>query len=317
LPASFLKHADEQTVVGLAAVYQAIHDAYLCPDGDIALFHSWGALAAPRFLGRPTLVSALHRFAAEGAWGVSPHLIPHRSLHAISGTVSQALKIQGPNFGVGGGPSAAAEVLLAAAAMIECQGVPGVWVVLTGYDPECAPDAAGRLPAGTACVGLALALTPPQPHWMGPRLRISLGSERSFPTPTNRGGEFDLVDFASLLRAFSSSRPGPMTVLQALEDMPGHSCRLELSRGSLGNADAAGHRWNEEGAARPLWREPASRGHTSNGTTPARSTSAGTVPSLALGACGGTLARRASEGTQGAQAPSAGEGAQQSGWAHE
>jgi hypothetical protein len=308
LPASFLKHADEQTVVGLAAVYQAIQDAHLCPDGDLAVFRTWGALAAPRFLGRPTLVSALQRFAAEGAWGVSPHLIPHRSLHAISGTVSQALKIYGPNFGVGGGPSAAAEVLLAAAAMLECQGVPGAWVVLTGYDPECAPDAAGRLPAGTACVGLALALTPPRPHWTGPRLRISIASERFASAPAKRGGELDLVELASLLRAFSSSRSGPMTVLQSLEDMPGHCCRLELSRGQHLNGESAGHRRNEEGAGRPLWREAAARGYT----TGANGSAATVGPKRQRGT---TQAVSASEREP--QARSASERDSQAGWAHE
>ncbi|MGH6681122.1 MAG: hypothetical protein ACREDL_19840, partial [Bradyrhizobium sp.] len=89
LPASFLKHADEQTVAGLGAVYRAIQKAGL----QTTNFRDWGVVAAPRFLGRPAMAAALQRFAAEGAWGVSPHLIPHRSLHSISGTVSQALKI--------------------------------------------------------------------------------------------------------------------------------------------------------------------------------------------------------------------------------
>src|SRR5262249_5568186 len=114
LPASFLKHADEQTVVGLTAVFRAIHQHQLAATP----FADWGARAAPRFLGRVTMASALQKFASEGAWGISPHLIPHRSLHSVSGTVSQALRIHGPNLGVGGGPGAAAEVMLAAAAMV-------------------------------------------------------------------------------------------------------------------------------------------------------------------------------------------------------
>src|SRR5438445_4469078 len=140
LPNNFLKHADEQTVVALAAVLQAIEQfrmSEICFDG-------WGVAAAPFFLGRATLVQALQRYAAEGAWGLSPHFIPHRSQHAISGTISQALKIHGPNFGAGGGPGAAAEALLAGAVLLEGSRLPGVWVVLTGWDPEYVPDPEGR-----------------------------------------------------------------------------------------------------------------------------------------------------------------------------
>ena len=85
LPTSVLKHSDEQTVVGLAAVFHAIQDGGLDPAG----FRDWGVLAAPRFLGRCTVGCHLTRFAGEGAWGVSPHLIPHFALHSPSGTISK------------------------------------------------------------------------------------------------------------------------------------------------------------------------------------------------------------------------------------
>jgi hypothetical protein len=134
-PASFWKHADDQTLVGLAAVFDAIRNHGLDP----TTFHDWGVLAAPRFLGRSALAAALNRFALEGAWGISPHLIPHRSLHSISGTVSQALKIKGPNLGVGGGPQAADEALFAASSMVAAHRLPGVWLVMTGYAPELMP----------------------------------------------------------------------------------------------------------------------------------------------------------------------------------
>jgi hypothetical protein len=160
LPAAFWKHADEQTVVGLTAVFDAIRQHQLDPGS----FSDWGILAAPRFLGRAALAVALNRFTLEGAWGISPHLIPHRSLHSISGTVSQALKIQGPNFGVGGGPNAAGEALLVAGGMIADERLPGVWVILTGFEPELTPvnpaetDAvsAADLPSAATAVVLAL-----------------------------------------------------------------------------------------------------------------------------------------------------------------
>jgi hypothetical protein len=226
LPASFLKHADEQTVVGLAAVYKAIQIAGL-PGNQ---FRDWGVLAAPRFLGRPAMATALQRFKTEGAWGVSPHLIPHRSLHSISGTVSQALKIHGPNFGVGGGPGAVVEVLLAATAMLEGKKLPGVWVVLTCLDPEQPPDTAGRPAPGTQCVGLALALTPISTH--RPRLRLSVVCGSPDPqvlprreTPAAGGLGFDLPRLEALLTLLHSQRGGESTIVQLLE--PGS--RIELS----------------------------------------------------------------------------------------
>jgi hypothetical protein len=179
LPPSFLKHADEQTVVGLAAVFQAIHRFGLVGNS----FTDWGVLAGPRFLGRACLAVALQRFALEGAWGVSPHLIPHRSLHSISGTVSQALSIHGPNIGVGGGPAGAAETLLAAAALLSDGRLPGVWVVLTGWDPEPVIErgAYGDTPRPAPhtnpinCCAAALALTMLQPEWDAPRLTVHPG----------------------------------------------------------------------------------------------------------------------------------------------
>jgi hypothetical protein len=241
LPPAFLKHADEQTVLGLAAVYHAIHDHHLNPP-----FTAWAVLAAPRFLGRPTMAAALQRFAAEGAWGVSPHLIPHRSLHAMSGTVSQALKIHGPNFGVGGGPCAAAEVLLAAAALLERQNVPGVWVVLSGLDPESAPDEGGRTAPGTHCVGVALALVPPRSGWSGLRLRVLAGEAMLNGSHRDAAAApaFDLVRLHQLLNLLSGPRTGPASFVQLIEDGPGLCSRIELSRA----AAEAGERFSGTGS---------------------------------------------------------------------
>ncbi len=135
LPATFLKNADEQTVFALAAVYQAIHDAGL----EAPSFGRWGVLAAPHKIGRTAMAQALPNYRAEGAWGMSPHLIPHRSLHCVSGAISCALKMHGPNFGVGEGP---AEALPIALAMLAQQRVEGVWLVLTAFDPPASPSPA-------------------------------------------------------------------------------------------------------------------------------------------------------------------------------
>ncbi|HWY85382.1 MAG TPA: hypothetical protein VNX28_01590, partial [Gemmataceae bacterium] len=115
----------------------AISRAMVSMGRPTASFANWGVVAAANSFGRSGTFQSLLDFRRDGPWGVTPHLIPHHSLHAISGTVSQALRIHGPNFGIGGGPSAVAEALLAAATMISDNNLPGLWVVLTGPDPEC------------------------------------------------------------------------------------------------------------------------------------------------------------------------------------
>ena len=179
LSSSFLKHSDEQSVVGLTAVYQAIQAGSLGGTD----FSQWGVLAAPRWLGRNTVCSVLSRFAVEGAWGVSPHLIPHRSLHSLSGTVSLALKAQGPNYGVAGSQGAVSEVMLSALALLHRYQLPGVWVVLTQIDPELPPQVSGQPLPGTVGIGVALALTPWRPGSGQPCLRIqsSIAQPREQP----------------------------------------------------------------------------------------------------------------------------------------
>jgi hypothetical protein len=205
LSSSLLRHADDQTVVGLAAVLQAIASHHLAGTS----FTDWGVLGAPRFLGRVTMAAAMHRFAAEGAWGLSPHLIPHRSLHALSGTVSQALKIHGPNFGVGGGSHGPAEAFLTAAALLGTRPLPGLWVVLTGWDPEPVPDREGRTATAAVCCAVALAVVPATVHGGGLRLLVSPGPGRAAGAPgTPATGPLTLEGLAAALEA---AEPGPAT----------------------------------------------------------------------------------------------------------
>jgi hypothetical protein len=204
LPVTFLKHADEQTVVALAAVFEAVRSHGLAPPGVPAPFRDWGIVAAPRFLGRPLLAAALPRFQNEGAWGVSPHLIPHRSLHSISGTVSQALKVQGPNFGVGGGPGGELEALITAVVLLHDMNLPGVWLVLSRLDPEgpCDP-ATGRAAPGTLARGLALALVPAGALPGPPSLELVL-------EPTEHAGSTFTLD---VLEGLLAGPPAPETMV--------------------------------------------------------------------------------------------------------
>jgi hypothetical protein len=206
LPPNFLKHADEQTVAGLAAVGHAIADFALAR----VPFRDWGIVAAPCFLGRATLARALEEFAREGPWGLSPHFIPHRSQHAVSGTISLALKIHGPNFGTGGGPTSVGEGLMAAAVLLSDHRLPGLWLVLTGWDPELIPNKDGTPSSGNACMAVALALTGHRPGSSKPRLRVAAApdSEPAHCKPA----EPTLADFTRVVSQLPFSQGGGIAV---------------------------------------------------------------------------------------------------------
>ncbi|HEV3119125.1 MAG TPA: hypothetical protein VGY58_18870 [Gemmataceae bacterium] len=212
LPNNFLKHADELTVASLAAVLEAVERFGMGSEG---VFTNWGVVAAPAFLGRATLVNALQRYADEGAWGISPHFIPHRSQHAVAGTISQALKIHGPNFGTGGGPSGAAEGLLAGAVLLEGSGLPGVWVALAQWEPEFIPDLQGKATGPCLCRAVALALVSTDSHTRGMRLRAAPARR---PETNGHGNG-----------AGSRGKPSLETLQKALADANSASAKLVWS----------------------------------------------------------------------------------------
>jgi hypothetical protein len=152
---SLLKNSEDQTVLGWRSVHAAIEQQHW----QERSFADWGVIAAPNLCGRVTNAQSLHLYQKEGAWGISPHLIPHQSLHAMSGTISQALQLHGPNFGVSGAPNASPDAFLIAAAMMMDGRLPGLWVVLTGYETEWIPAADGRPTQAPMCQAVALALT--------------------------------------------------------------------------------------------------------------------------------------------------------------
>ena len=161
-----LRHVDEQTVVGVAAVLTAVRDAGLDP----ARFGRWSVLAAPRYLGRASFEGSFPQYRAEGAWAVSPHLIPAHSLHSPSGTISQVLHAHGANLGVGGTPGGERDALLVAATWLEAGWSDGVWIILTSRDPAEAGEVAVSAPGDYAA--LALALVGSRPEFEGPRIQI-------------------------------------------------------------------------------------------------------------------------------------------------
>ena len=156
MPASFLKHAEDQTVLALLTVVRALEQE----NWEGRSFTDWGVVAAPNFFGRASIAQTIQRYEQEGAWGISPHLIPHQSLHAMSGTISQALKIYGPNFGIGGAANSGPDAFLIAGAMLMDGLLPGLWLVLAGHETEWIPAADGSPVPAPMCHAIALALTP-------------------------------------------------------------------------------------------------------------------------------------------------------------
>jgi hypothetical protein len=239
LSPAFLKHAEDQTVAGLVAVCRAITDHHLTKE----YFDDWGVLGAPRYLGRVAMMSAIQKFVLEGAWGLSPHLIPHRLLHALSGCVSQALKIRGPNFGVGGGPSGVGEALLAAAAMLDGARVPGLWVVLTGCNPEPNTERGDRADGTCAFNALALALVAGSADRQGLRLRVcgqqKLAGENSSEAPD---GTPSLESLQALLTDLTERQPVGNWVHHF-----GNGLTLERVGGALAMSTANGSKLNGNG----------------------------------------------------------------------
>ncbi len=166
LSPQFLKHSDEQTVAGLSAVLQAMTSGNLQGED----FSRWAVVAAPRHLGRQTVADVFARVARRGPSGASPLVIPHRSLHSVSGTISEALGTHGPNLSVGGGPGNLAEGLLTALTFLNENQLPGLWLVLTQWDPE--PSLGAEDAGQSICRAQALALMPASAGRGGRHLRL-------------------------------------------------------------------------------------------------------------------------------------------------
>lgn len=201
LSLSLLKNADDQTVVALSAVLQAVGRMRY----TAGMFRDWGAIAAPVMFGRDATHLALGRFRAEGAWGISPHMIPQHSLHAISGTISQVLHLHGPNFGVGGSHSSAFEAALVAASWIAEHRPRNFWLVLSAYERE-------KLPALTdepsCCEALALACVADAAEL---EVRLSFEPDQNALEPLSLGGLCEELE----ARAYHQARwtlPGVGTI---------------------------------------------------------------------------------------------------------
>ena len=153
-PGHFFKHADEQSIVSMAALAQAMERFELDPRSHA----QWGIVAAPRYMGRLAAANIVKRFAQGGISSVSPHVLAQYSLHSVAGAISVAMGIHGPNLGVGGGPQALLDGLLAALTMFDAASIPGVWLVLSEWTTEPIPDEQGHVDDALSCRAVALAL---------------------------------------------------------------------------------------------------------------------------------------------------------------
>jgi hypothetical protein len=168
LPPRFLRHCDEQTVVGMRAVLAAIA---VQPEPRPS-FADYGVVAAPCQSGRIATAQSLAMLRTAGGVAVSPHIVPQCSLHSVAGAVSVALGMHGPNIGVSGGQHAVSEGLFAslsllAASAVTGESLPGIWLVVSGWTQEPSLDSSGKLlsnpppniASGPICRALAVAVT--------------------------------------------------------------------------------------------------------------------------------------------------------------
>ena len=165
LPPRFLRHCDEQTVVGMRAVLAAVATH---PEPRPS-FAEYGVVAAPCQAGRIATAQSLAMLRTAGGVAVSPHIVPQCSLHSVAGAVSVALGMHGPNIGVSGGRHAVSEGLFASLSLLATNAsLPGVWLVVSGWTQEPRLDASGKpapssdatASSGPICRALAVAITP-------------------------------------------------------------------------------------------------------------------------------------------------------------
>jgi hypothetical protein len=135
-----LRNADEQTIAGFRALVTAMNKV---PD-LLASRHDWAVIGCPKFLGRMIICGTISRYFQEHRFSISPHIIPNYTLHAQSGAISIGLTMHGANFGVGGGPGNVPEGLLTGLSVVGEGSHPGVWLVLSEFDPEPIPDDCGK-----------------------------------------------------------------------------------------------------------------------------------------------------------------------------
>ena len=216
LPPRYLRHCDEQTVVGLRAVLAAIA---VHPEPRPS-FSAYGVVAAPCQAGRIATAQSLAMLRTSGGVAVSPHIVPQCSLHSLAGAVSVALGMHGPNIGVSGGQHAVSEGLFTSLSLlVATESLPGIWLVVSGWTqeplldasgkPDCSPPKDAR--SGPICRALAVAVTADADavanNGISRRLTLHMPATLRLARPAaeRRGAAAEILDFALGLAAGSAA----------------------------------------------------------------------------------------------------------------
>jgi hypothetical protein len=221
LTPGLLNHAEDQAVAAVAAVLNAIDAGRLY--GQV--WTDWGAVAATCFQGRVPVAASFERYRRQGPLSVSPLIVPFMSLHSTSSMISLALRMHGPSVGVGGGRGEYIQALMTGMALQQEHGLPGVWVVATGWDPEMLPEPKSDT-AGPICRALALALVPQQIGARGSTLRLLAAAEAGAPAVA--------ASFTDLVRFLADAASADEARVWCCSVDGGH--RLELTVQTAGTA---------------------------------------------------------------------------------
>ncbi|MEY4180178.1 MAG: hypothetical protein RLY70_3752 [Planctomycetota bacterium] len=151
------KLGDEQTMVAAEAMFRAIDSA----GWSGRSFEDWGIVAAPQFLGRLRMWSAIERYRALEVRGASPRHIPTVSQHAVAGTLSVIFQCRGPCFGAGGSQGSLLDGFVNAASLAAGGIAPGFWLAISQWSPEPLPQASVADNGAARCHAAVLALLPP------------------------------------------------------------------------------------------------------------------------------------------------------------
>lgn len=221
LAPSVARHCDEQTLATLFAVGEAMRRRGLTP----ADCSAWGIVCSSRYLGRSFFSQSLAKFDREGPWTTSIQVVPHRSLHSPSSTLSLALGCHGPNLGVGGGGDGEGQALLSAVSLLESFQLPGLWLVLAGWSPELSIGDEGRPRHEARCHAIALALQAASAVEAGQRLRIVPDAD-AFEDVSTPSANRPATNWLSLLTTLLSQPSSHLNVIAPLCD----GLRIELIR---------------------------------------------------------------------------------------
>ena len=181
LPIRFLRHADEQTVIGVQSIFKVMAaDTQEIPD-----ISNDAVIAATCLAGQPAAARTMIGLRDKGPVAVTPHIVPQCSLHSVASAVSVGFGMHGPNFGVGGGPHAVSEGLLLAITLAPMLAITSpsarIWLIFTGWDQQPSLETNGEANNDPLCRGLTLLLKPIVSHSIGnacPQIRIA--SQREF-----------------------------------------------------------------------------------------------------------------------------------------